>query len=339
MGLCRRGVSERRACALLTISRSGHRYRGCPSSDTLVLDALKDHSRKHPREGYRKAYKTIKTLFAEPINHKRVERLWRTNKLTVPRKKRKRRRGKSAVGRVPTPRYPNHVWTYDFVEDSCVGGRKLRFLTVTDEFTRESLTVEVSRSFPSKQVIATLSWLFVEYGTPVYLRSDNGPEFIAGALQQWLRRSGVGATYIDPGKPWQNGLCESFNGRFRDECLDMEVFYGVTDARRIVDRWRRYYNGKRLHGSLGDRPPLEFKRRWMNDEAGALPPHPRSLTHRVDPDGRKKHGVNKERPPVTRGPSVSTPAPALGSHSCVALSSGRAEQGYEEPSETARKNH
>jgi transposase InsO family protein len=305
-----------------------------------VVEALRDYSRQHSREGYRKAHAKAKfPAGTGPINHKRIERLWRISGLTVPRKKRKRRRGKSTCPRPPVPRYPNHVWTYDFMEDSCVGGRKLRFLTVTDEFTRESLTVEVRRSFPARKVIATLSWLFVEYGTPVYLRSDNGPEFIARALQSWLERCGVGTSYIEGGKPWQNGLAESFNGRFREECLDMEIFYGLKDARMITERWRRYYNSERPHGSLGYKAPLEFKRSWMERYAGAPPPHPRSLTP-GGPKQAKNTARGNEKGAVTEDqlPPAPGPAAALGSHSCVALSSGRVEEEYSEPSLTARKN-
>jgi len=339
-GLCARGISQRRACELSGVSRTGYRYRGRPRDDRLVVEALKDYSRLHSREGYRKAH--AKARFPAgtgPINHKRIERLWRINGLTVPRKKRKRRRGKSTCPRPPVPRYPNHVWAYDFMEDSCAQGRKLRFLTVTDEFTRESLTVEVRRSFPARKVIATLSWLFVEYGQPVYLRSDNGPEFIAGALKSWLERSGVGTSYIEGGKPWQNGLAESFNGRFRDECLDMEVFYGLKDAQMITERWRTYYNARRPHGSLGYRSPLEFKRSWAERNAGALPPHPRSLTP-CGPKQVQETMMEREKGAVAEDqlPPAPDPAAALGSHPCVALSSGRADEEYSEPSPTARKN-
>jgi len=308
------------------------------------VDALKAYSRAHPREGYRKAHQKVADLLDEPINHKRVERLWRLHDLAVPKKRRRRRRGKSTCGRPPVPLYPNHVWTYDFMEDSCVRGRKLRFLTVVDELTRESLTIEVRRSFPAKEVIAVLRGLFMEHGAPRYLRSDNGPEFIAQAIQQWLERAQVSTVYIEPGKPWQNGLCESFNGRLRDECLDMEVFYGLKDARVITQGWRRYYNAERPHGSLGYQSPLEFKRKWLEEQAHGAARAVRSLTHRGHPDGLVGHweklgqqGVEKERPSKQLGPSVLAPAAALGSLSSVALSSRRAKQTYLEPSQTARK--
>jgi transposase InsO family protein len=277
-------------------------------------------------------------LFEEAVNHKRVERLWREHGLTVPKKHRRRRRGKSTAVRVPVALYPNHVWTYDFLEDSCVQGRKLRFLTVTDEFTRESLTIEVRRSFPAWKVIAVLRRLFMEFGVPEYLRSDNGPEFIAKALREWLEEAQVRTVYIEPGKPWQNGLGESFNARFRDECLDMEVFFGVQDAQRIVERYRQYYNAERPHGSLGYQSPLRFKQTWLQQQAGALPPAPRSLTLWDHPDAAEDAPDLWERPGDSPDPSGLVPASALGSLSSGALSSGRVPEDYARPSLRARKN-
>ena len=337
-GLRDRGVSLRQACRLAGISRAGYGYQAHPREDAALVEALKAFSQKHPREGYRKAHGAMVDLLDEPVNAKRVERLWREYGLTVPKKRRRRRRGKSTGIRVPVALYPNHVWTYDFLEDSCVQGRKLRFLTVTDEFTRESLTIEVGRSFPARKVIDVLRRLFREWGVPEYLRSDNGPEFIARALQECLEETGVQTVYIEPGKPWQNGLGESFNGRFRDECLDMEIFFGVLDARRIVERYRLYYNTERAHGSLGYRSPHRFKQAWLQQQAGALPPNPRSLPHADQPDAAgDAGGARWERPDDSPGPSGLVPASALGSLSSVALSSGRAAELYETASNKTRK--
>lgn len=221
------------------------------------------------------------------INHKKIERIWKEHGLCVPRTRRRRRRGKGT--KVPvSAKYPNHVWTYDFMEDSCLNGQRLRLLTVVDEFTRESLAIHIDKSMPSAQIAIVLQLLFLTYGTPTYLRSDNGPEFIAHAIQAWLKKVGVKTKYIDPGKPWQNAFGESFNGRFRDECLNQEVFYSVPDAQAIVETWRRYYNGERLHSSLGYYTPESVRRKWDQSYMGALPPSPRGLSLESHPDGPKE---------------------------------------------------
>ena len=271
-----RDVSERRSCQLTGISRSGYRYHARPRDDVALSGTLREYSQQHPREGYRKALAYAITILGEPVNHKRVERIWRKEGLSVPQKKRKRRRGKG-VPQPPVALCPNHVWAMDFVEDSSVDGRTLRFFAVTDEFTRESLVIEVGRSFRAKDVKATLAWLFVEFGKPAFIRCDNGPEFVAAEVAKWLEKKGVNPAYIEPGKPWQNGKCESFNGRFRDECLNLEIFYGVMDAKAMVNRWRRHYNETRPHGSLGYVAPRVFKRQWLAVHAGALPPRPPAL--------------------------------------------------------------
>jgi len=178
--------------------------------------------------------------------------------------------------------YPNHVWAYDFMEDSCLNGRKLRILNIVDEFTKESFETYVDHSISAKKVIDVLEFLFFMHGRPVYLRSDNGPEFIAIAIQNWLKQQNVSTAYIEPGKPWQNGVGESFNSRLRDECLNMELFYGLSEARVTIENYRRYYNQETLHGSLEYVPPLEFKQQWLADHTGyhmgALPPNPRDLS-------------------------------------------------------------
>lgn len=256
-----------------------------------MIDQLKKISRKHPREGSRKAYKRLRRQ-GIAINHKKVERLWRENGLTVPVKKRQRRRGKQ-LDRPIKAQHPNHVWAYDFMEDSCVNGRKLRILTVVDEFTRESYETYVAYSIPATKVIEILERLFEIHGVPVYIRSDNGPEFVAGAIQDWLESRGVLTAYIEPGKPWQNGLNESFNGRLRDECLNMELFYGLSDSGWSIGQYRRYFNTERLHGGIGDVPPLEFKHQWLNENPefkGALPPRPRDLSLEASKQDMKSQG-------------------------------------------------
>lgn len=179
------GVSERRACELARICRPSYRYEAQGTDDTRLVEALRTFSQKHRRYGYRRAHQALLRQSGERINHKRIERLWRENGLAVPRIKRKRRSGKA--GSVPLrAERPNHVWTYDFMQDACLSGRKLKLLTVIDEFTRQCLAIEVDYRFPSRKVAACLARLFWKHGAPQYIRSDNGPEFVAKALKGWL---------------------------------------------------------------------------------------------------------------------------------------------------------
>jgi transposase InsO family protein len=202
------------------------------------------------------------------VNHKRVYRLWRREGLSVPaRKSRKRVRG-TALPRSLVADRPDSVWCLDFVEDRTLGDTRLRVLCVTDEFTRESLAIEVGCSFRCERVCAVLEALIAQRGAPPgALRLDNGPEFVALALRGLCHRHGVSAVYITPGKPWQNGFAESFHARLRDEFLDGEVFLSVLEARVRPGLWRRYYNEERLHSSLGYRTPSEFAAHWAVDGA------------------------------------------------------------------------
>jgi putative transposase len=262
-----------------------------------MIARLKDISGRHPREGGRKAYKKLRRDGIQ-VNHKKVERLWRQEGLTVPVKRRQRRRGKQ-LDRPIRPLYPNHVWAYDFMEDSIINGRKLRILTVVDEFTRESYETYVAHSIRAVKVIEILEFLFLVNGVPAYIRSDNGPEFIATAVQDWLKEQHIQTAYIEPGKPWQNGVNESFNGRLREECLNMEVFYSLPDARCTIESYRRYFNEERLHGAIGYIPPSEFRRQWLaraGAPGGALPPHPQDLSLYAS----KQNGYEKSRATVNR---------------------------------------
>lgn len=191
------------------------------------------------------------------VNHKRVERIWRQEGLKVPQKQPKRRRlwlnDGSCIRLRPERR--NHVWTYDFVSDRTHDGRPVRMLTVLDEYTRECLAIRVERQLKANEVIEELSHLMVERGTPEHLRSDNGSEFTAEAVRDWLAGVGVKTLYIEPGSPWENGYIESFNGKLRNELLNGEIFDTLTEAKVIIEDWRRHYNTKRPHSSLGYRPP------------------------------------------------------------------------------------
>jgi len=273
-----RGVSQRRACELAGISRTVFQYEVQEKDDSPVIEALQAHSQQHPREGSRKAGAALRRAGTR-VNHKKVERLWREEGLTVPVKRRQRRRGKG-LERPVRPLYPNHVWAYDFMEDSCLNGRKLRILTVVDEFTRETYETYVDYSIPAAKVIEVLEFLFTLHGPPRYLRSDNGPEFIATAVQEWLKQQRIQTAYIEPGKPWQNGVNESFNSRLRDECLNLELFYNLREARWTIETYRQYFNEQRLHGALAYVPPAEFKQQWLVAHPmapGTLPPDPRDL--------------------------------------------------------------
>lgn len=211
---------------------------------------------EYGRYGYRRITAMLRQR-GWRVNHKRVERLWRLEGLKVPQKQPKRRRlwlndGSCVRHR---PQRKNDVWSYDFVQARTAEGRPLRMLTLLDEYTRECLAIRVERRLSSEEVLETLAELFLARGVPAHLRSDNGPEFVARALRQWLARLQVQTLYIEPGSPWENGYIESFNGKLRDELLNLEIFDTLREAQVLVERWRVEYNTRRPHSSLGYRPP------------------------------------------------------------------------------------
>jgi transposase InsO family protein len=220
---------------------------------------LKALSRKHPRYGYRRVHALI-VREGWRVNRKRVQRLWTEAGLKVQRKQRKRGRlgtRENGCTRQQAER-KNHVWSYDFTMDQTADGRRLKLMPVVDEFTRECLAIEVERSITAQDVIATLAYLFRVHGEPKYIRSDNGPEFIANAVKQWLAASGVKTLYIEPGSPWQNAYVESFNGKLEDELLGRELFTSLTEAKVLIEQYRVEYNHERPHSSLDYRTPAEF---------------------------------------------------------------------------------
>jgi putative transposase len=253
----KRGLSQRRACTLIKVARSALHYRSClVAKDAPVVARMAELSAQYPRYGYRRI-----RIFLGRDGHQmsfgRAHRLWRRAKLQVPRKRPKKR---IATGR-PRPNAPtgaNQVWSYDFVFDWCASGQQLKCLTVTDEWTKEGLAIEVDGRIRSLRVIEVLSRLVSERGAPLYLRSDNGPEFVSRALLSWIASMGIDTALIDPGKPWQNGATESFNGKFRDECLSLEWFRSRAEAKVVIESWRRHYNEVRPHSSLGYLTPAEF---------------------------------------------------------------------------------
>ena len=192
------------------------------------------------------------------INPKRVARLWRILGLSLPRRRPRKRIRRTSLRPLPATR-ANQVWAYDFVHDACANGQKLKLLTVIDEWTRECLAIEVAARINSSRVVELLSRLMSRHGSPSFIRSDNGPEFVARRVKEWLKVSGIETLYIEPGKPWQNGTNESFNGKFRDECLNMEWFRNRAEAKVIVEGWRRHYNEERPHSSLNYRTPAQAR--------------------------------------------------------------------------------
>jgi len=259
-----RKVSQRRASELAGISRSSLEYqaRGRREDQELV-QRLRLVAARHPRYGYRRLWAVLRRE-GQNVNVKRVRRLCVKHGLSLRHRIRRRRRG--VRGSVPrAAQHANHVWTYDFVHDRCENGRKLKILTVVDEFTRECHKVHVATRISSRNLIAVLEELLALHGVPMFIRSDNGPEFVARELKHWLRERGSATHYIEPGSPWQNGYGESFNGKFRDECLNMEVFHHPDHARAVAELWRRSYNTERPHSSLGYRTPAEFRRSLAKD--------------------------------------------------------------------------
>ena len=261
-----KGLSQRRACTLLGVGRSALRYRSRKAGkDAAVLARMTALAGQYPRYGYRRI-----AIFLGRDGHKmsfsRAHRLWRQARLQVPRK---RPRKRVAAGR-PRPNAPtgaSQVWSYDFVFDWCASGQQLKCLTVTDEWTKEGLAIEVDGRIRSSRVIEVLARLVSERGAPLYLRSDNGPEFVSRALLKWIVDQGIETALIDPGKPWQNGATESFNGKFRDECLSLEWFRSRAEAKVVIETWRQHYNQVRPHSSLGYLTPAEFAARIEEQDA------------------------------------------------------------------------
>jgi putative transposase len=250
-------VSERRACRVLTQPRSTQRRKPKPLEDESRLTReILDLACRFGRYGYRRVTAILRRE-GWRVNHKRVERIWKREGLKVPKKQPKRGRLWLTDGNClrMRPEYRNHVWTYDFVADRTKDGRALKMLTLVDEFSRECLTIEVGRRLRSMDVLEILSEQILIHGAPEYIRSDNGSEFTAELIREWLAQLEVQTLYIEPGSPWENGYIESFNGKFRDEFLNGEIFYTLKEAQVLIESWRREYNEYRPHSSLGYRPP------------------------------------------------------------------------------------
>ena len=257
------GLSERRACKILSQSRSTHRHRSQRKDDEgRLVRRILELVRERPRFGYRRITVLLRSE-GWRVSFGRVYRLWRKEGLKVPQKKRKRRRlGRSENGcHRKQAEHQDHVWAWDFVFDRTANGSPLKWLSIVDEFTRECLTLKVDRGITSEDVIDTLAELFAMRGVPKQIRSDNGPEFVAKAIQRWLELLNIQALYIEPGSPWENGYAESFHSKVRDEFLAMEVFESLAAARKLTTAWKDDYNHYRPHSSLGYMAPVEFATR------------------------------------------------------------------------------
>ena len=255
--LMAKDFSERQACKWVGMSRSVFRYE--PTIDALnpvLAELLKEGARRHPAYGYRRQH-VLLLRQGFGVNPKRTERLWRQLELTLPRRRKKKRR-LGPKGEVKMrARYPNHVWTYDFAFDGLVDGRPLKILVVLDEFPRKCLAILVARSIVAEDLIEVLETLVAKRGAPEFIRSDNGPEFISKKVIEWLASIGTNTIFIHPGSPWENPYIESFIGKFRDECLNREWFFSLEEARYVIEEWRREYNEFRPHSSLGNRTPAK----------------------------------------------------------------------------------
>lgn len=279
-------MSQRFACRVLGQHRSTQRKCAVVVEDEAALTAaIIAWAVQYGRYGYRRITALLRRD-GWTVNVKRVERIWRREGLKVPARQPKRARlwlnDGSCLRR--RPEHPDHVWSYDFVEHRTHNGRKYRMLNVIDEFTRECLTIRIARKLKALDVIDVLSDLFSLRGVPGHIRSDNGPEFIAKAVQDWIAAVGSTTAYIEPGSPWENGYCESFNAKLRDELLNGEVFYTLKEASVVIEQWRRHYNSIRPHSSLGYHPPAPEVVIWPTEPSSSAPLAQPAIVTRPDPD-------------------------------------------------------
>jgi len=252
------GVSERRACKVLRQPRSTQRHESGQSEDRVMMrDYIIKLAEDHRRYGIREIEGLLRNE-GKVVNHKRIELIWQQEGLQVPQKPKKRSRVRLSDGSYVRLRaeHPNHVWSYDFVSDKTHDGKKLKLLTIVDEFSKECLGIPVKRKMTSNDVIDALSNLFIIKGMPEYIRSDNGAEFTAKAIIEWLKGLGVAPLFIEPGSPWENCFIESFNGKLRYGLLDCEIFTSLLEAQVLTEQWRQEYNHIRPHSALGYKPPV-----------------------------------------------------------------------------------
>jgi len=275
-------VSERFACRVLGQHRSTQRKTPTGRADEAALTAdIIALATQYGRYGYRRITALLHAA-GWTVNVKRVERIWRREGLKVPHKQPKKGRlwlNDGSCVRL-RPEHRDHVWSYDFVESRTHDGRKFRMLNIIDEFTRECLAIRIDRKLNSTSVVDALTDLFILRGVPVHIRSDNGPEFIAKAVREWIVAVGAKAAFIEPGSPWENGYCESLNARLRDELLNGEIFYSLAEARVEAESWRRHYTPARPHSPLGYRTPAPQVLQWPASPSGPASPATPALAQR-----------------------------------------------------------
>ena len=263
-GLC----SRRRACSVVGLAPSSYYYQ--PQGPTDPQQRLEQQiimlSKQHPRWGYRFIHQLL-VRQGWTINRKRVQRVRRQEGLGVRPVSKRRPRKRPSVGYPVQATAPGHVWSWDFIMDRTTDGRPVKMLTMVDEYTRQCLIIHPARSITSDQVLDILEYLAEAWGAPAFIRSDNGSEFMAQIIQDWCHTAGVQTLYIEPGSPWQNGFIESFHSRFRDECLNQEIFFSIAETRVVVEDYRRLYNEERPHSSLGYKTPDEFARSLKDQPA------------------------------------------------------------------------
>lgn len=252
------GLSIYRACLLASLAYATFRYQVQRADDTELVNHVRALAPRYPRYGYRRITALVRQ--AQVVNQKRVRRVWQQHRLQVQRIRRSRPQRSRSIALAAT--HPGHIWAYDFVEDACAPGTPFKVLTVMDEFTREGLALDVATTTSAERVIGVLTALFAQHGAPTYLRSDNGAEFVAQAVQLWLADCGVQTLYIEPGKPWQNGKEERFNGTVRDECLNRYVFGSLAEACVRLNCFRNEYNTERPHSRLAYLTPQAFRAAW-----------------------------------------------------------------------------
>jgi putative transposase len=266
------GISERRACRFTGFARSSQRYQTLRASDTPLRTRLRELATKKPRWGYRQLTRVLRRQPGPRINYKRVQRIYQQEGLQVRRRRRKHR---ATVPRtpMPVPTSANERWSMDFVRDTLGDGRAFRSLTIVDDCTRESPAIEVDFSLPGARVVAVLDRLKQSHGLPKAIVCDNGPEFAGAELDEWAYRNGVVLDFIDPGKPTQNAFVESFNGTFREECLNENWFVSLADAQQTIEAWRIEYNTERPHSRLRDCTPSEFALHLTSTATSSINPN------------------------------------------------------------------
>jgi len=282
-------ISQRRACRLVAIDRSSARYQArTAGGETGLRSALEELAQRHPRYGYRRLWVELRRG-GYPVNHKRVYRLYRQARLKLRRKAGRRRLTHRGVALAQLTR-PNQQWALDFVHDRIGDGRALRVLTIIDEFTRECLATEADTGISSRQVARVLEQILASRPSPRSLRCDNGPEFRSRYFNAWCQSHRIGLEYIAPGRPMQNGYIESFNGKLRDECLNLNCLRNLSDARELIGRWREHYNSSRPHSALGYLAPEKFAAQWNAALTRTAAPGSLALAvQRTAPQIRNRH--------------------------------------------------